>query len=157
MAGLLDQLLMHMLQQQYNPQLTGILGEFGVPLTMTDESSYGILPGQQYAGGKPYNPLTGFNMLIPDPNQLVGSVGGPVTAGARMPKMKGSTTKKTAAEREVDQAFEQMRMQNQGLTREQRREKMLEESKKEFEQGANMSDAEWDALVKASGLAPRDR
>ena len=37
---------------------------------------------QQFAASKgPYNPMQGFNPLIPDPNALVGSVAGPVVAG----------------------------------------------------------------------------
>ena len=117
---------------------------------MTDAMPFPVLPGQQYAADKPFNPLTGFSPLIPDPNQLVGSMAGPVSGAGRMPRMPRKPT-----EREVEKAFEAVRKENAGLTREQRREQMRQEGQKEFEAGANMSDAEWDALVKASGLVPR--
>ena len=61
----------------------------------------------------------------------------------------------TPKERAVEDAFEQMRRENAGLSREQRRERMRVESEKEFNRGANMSDAEWDDLVNQSGLRSR--
>lgn len=51
-------------------------------VSMSDEQPDEIKAGQQYAQNRPYNPLQGFNMVIPDPNALVGSVGGPVSGGA---------------------------------------------------------------------------
>ena len=61
----------------------------------------------------------------------------------------GSFTKQ---EREVERALEQIRKENAGLTREQRRERMRIESEKEFNRGASMSDAEWEGLIRKSGL-----
>jgi len=112
---------------------------------MSDETPYPVMPGQQYAAAKPpWNPLQGFSMIIPDPNAIAGGAGG-VAPIAR--PVKG-TSKDSGSAKATEKAFEQMRKENAGLTREQRREQMRIESEKEFNRFKDMSDAEWDALTR---------
>lgn len=98
------------------------------PAVMTDALPYPVLPGQAYA--MDYSKRT---RGIPDAVPRGGEGGG---------------GKFTAQEREVEKALEQIRRENAGLTREQRREKMRQEGEAEFQRGATMSDAEWDAIVR---------
>lgn len=138
-----------------NPQLRDAILASMVGPTMSDAMPYPALPGQGYA------------MNIKDPRKIKEGVPksqsktiepiAPYGTGAtgpgapRLPAPRGSVGM-TPEELEVEKAFEQMRRENAGLTREQRREKMRIESEKEFNRGANMSDAEWDDLVNKSGL-----
>jgi hypothetical protein len=123
--------------------LAGLAQQQGAPV-MSDAMPFPTLPGQQYAADKPlFNPLTGFSPLIPDPNALVGSMAGPVSAAGRMPKIKSEAKKPT--EREVEKAFEVIRKETAGMTREQRREQMREAGGQEFNRVQDMSDAEWAA------------
>lgn len=151
MPSLFD-LLLQQLEQQQVP--IGILGNYGAPLILSDESPYPVLPGQQYAGPKqPYNPMSGFSPLIPDPNQLVGSMAGSVTGGARIPSAvpKGAPKgrRMTKEEIEVEKAFEQYRKDSIGLTREQRQERAQKAADDEFNRIQEMSDADWMAEMNA--------
>lgn len=130
------------LQMQQPQRSNGpMLSDLGGSLILSDESPYPVLPGQQYAGPKqPYNPMSGFSPLIPDPNQLVGSMGGPVSAAGKIaPKGRSQTEK----------AFEQVRKEGAGMTREQRREQMRQQGQEEFDRVQNMSDAEYEAELDA--------
>jgi hypothetical protein len=130
-------------------RIAAILAGLLPPPVATDAMPFPILLGQQYAADKLYNPLTGFSPLIPDPNQLVGSVAGPVSAAGRLPRIKGEANPSTRAqkptEREVEKAFEVIRKETAGMTREQRREQMREAGGQEFNRVQDMSDAEWAA------------
>ena len=78
-------------------------------------------PGQQYA-------------MMKKPNPIEGRPRGESGGGSYTPK-----------ERSIEDAFEQIRRENAGLTREQRRTQMRRQGQEEFNRVQNMSDAEWEA------------
>lgn len=86
----------------------------------------------EHKKGKMFNPVDSFSPILPDPNAIAGGA-------------SGAAPVKTRKLNEVEKAFEQVRKESQGLTREQRREQMRQQGQEEFNRVQSQTDAEWAA------------